>query len=34
METFASQSAVAIHNARLFRELERKSRELEMAGRA
>jgi signal transduction histidine kinase/DNA-binding response OmpR family regulator len=33
METLASQSAVAIHHARLFRELEDKSRELEVAGR-
>ncbi len=32
METFASQSAVAIHNARLFRELEEKTRQLEVAG--
>ena len=31
METFASQSAVAIHNARLFRELEEKTRQLEVA---
>jgi signal transduction histidine kinase/CheY-like chemotaxis protein len=33
METLASQSAVAIHHARLFRELEEKSAELELAGR-
>ncbi len=33
METLASQSAVAIHHARLFRELEDKSRQLEVAGR-
>ena len=33
LETFASQSAVAIHNARVFRELQRKSAELEVAGR-
>jgi signal transduction histidine kinase/CheY-like chemotaxis protein len=33
METLASQSAVAIKNARLFRELEHKSLELETAGR-
>ena len=33
METLASQSAVAIHNARLFRELEGKTRELEVASR-
>ena len=33
METLASQSAVAIHHARLFRELGEKSRELEVAGR-
>ncbi|RDH76935.1 GAF domain-containing protein [Mycolicibacterium moriokaense] len=31
LETFASQSAVAIVNARLFRELETQSRELEIA---
>ena len=33
METLASQSAVAIHHARLFRELDEKSRQLEIAGR-
>ena len=33
LETLASQSAVAIHNARVFRELERKTRELEVASR-
>lgn len=33
METLASQSAVALHHARLFRELEEKSQELEVAGR-
>ena len=33
MGTFASQSAVAINNARLFHQLERKSLELERAGR-
>jgi len=33
LETFATQSAVAIQNARLFRELERKGRELESASR-
>jgi signal transduction histidine kinase/CheY-like chemotaxis protein len=33
LETLASQSAVAIHNARMFRELERKSYELEVASR-
>jgi signal transduction histidine kinase/CheY-like chemotaxis protein len=33
LETLASQSAVAIHNARVFRELEEKTRELEIAGR-
>ena len=33
LETFASQSALAILNARLFRELERKSAELEVASR-
>jgi signal transduction histidine kinase/CheY-like chemotaxis protein len=31
LETMASQSTVAIHNARVFRELEQKSRELEIA---
>jgi signal transduction histidine kinase/CheY-like chemotaxis protein len=31
LETLASQSAVAIHNARLFRELAEKTRELEVA---
>ena len=31
METLASQSAVAIHNARVFRELEEKTRQLEVA---
>ena len=31
METFASQSALAVFNARLFSELERKSAELEVA---
>ena len=31
LQTFASQSALAIQNARLFRELEEKSRELEVA---
>ena len=31
METFASQSALAVFNARLFRELERKSAELQVA---
>lgn len=31
IETFASQSALAVHNARLYRELERKSAELEVA---
>ncbi len=31
METFASQSALAVSNARLFRELERKSAELQVA---
>ena len=31
LETLASQSVVAIHNARLFRELEHKTRELEVA---
>jgi signal transduction histidine kinase/DNA-binding response OmpR family regulator len=33
LQTFASQSAMAILNARLFRELERKSGELEAASR-
>jgi len=33
MRTFATQSALAIQNARLFREIEQKSRELEAASR-
>ncbi len=33
LTTFAAQSAIAIHNARLFRELEAKGRELETASR-
>ena len=33
LQTFATQSALAIQNARLFRELEEKSRELEVASR-
>jgi GAF domain-containing protein/DNA-binding response OmpR family regulator len=33
MQTFASQSALAIQNARLFRELEEKGRQLEEASR-
>ena len=33
LETLAGQSATAIHNAGLFRELEHKSRELEVASR-
>jgi GAF domain-containing protein/CheY-like chemotaxis protein len=33
LKTFASQSALAIQNARLFREIEDKSRQLEVAGR-
>src|SRR5262249_36926456 len=33
LQTFASQSAVAIQNARLFREIEDKSRQLEVADR-
>ena len=33
LQTFATQSALAIQNARLFRELEEKSRELELASR-
>src|SRR6516225_6727583 len=32
IKTFAAQSAVAIQNARLFREIEDKSRQLEVAG--
>jgi signal transduction histidine kinase len=31
LQTFAAQSVLAIHNARLFKEVEEKSRELEMA---
>jgi len=31
LEAFAAQSAIAIHNARLFKEIEEKSRELEIA---
>ncbi len=33
LQTFATQSAVAIQNARLFREIEDKSRQLEVASR-
>ena len=33
LETLAGQSAVAIHNARVFRQLEDKSRQLEVASR-
>jgi len=33
LQTFATQSALAIQNARLFREIEQKSRELEAASR-
>ena len=33
LETLASQSAVAIHNARVFRELQDRSRQLEIASR-
>ena len=33
LETLANQSAVAIHNARVFRQLEDKSHQLEVAGR-
>jgi signal transduction histidine kinase len=33
LRTFATQSALAIQNARLFREIEQKSRELETASR-
>jgi GAF domain-containing protein len=33
LETFAAQSVLAIQNARLFREIEEKGRQLEIAGR-
>jgi signal transduction histidine kinase/putative methionine-R-sulfoxide reductase with GAF domain len=33
LQTFATQSALAIHNARLYRELEDKGRQLEIASR-
>jgi GAF domain-containing protein len=33
LRTFATQSALAIQNARLFRQLEEKSREVEVASR-
>ena len=33
VETLANQSAIAIHNARVFRELEEKSQQLEIASR-
>ncbi len=33
LETFATQSAIAIQNARLFREIEEKGRQLEVASR-
>jgi signal transduction histidine kinase len=33
LQTFASQSVLAIHNARLFQELEEKGRELEIANK-
>src|SRR5205823_11195034 len=33
LTTFATQSALAIHNARLFREIEAKSAQLEVASR-
>ena len=33
LQTFAAQSSVAIQNARLFREIEQKSKELEIASR-
>ncbi len=33
LQTFATQSVLAIHNARLFRELEEKSHQLEVASR-
>ena len=31
LEAFAAQSAIAVHNARLFKEIEQKGRELELA---
>ncbi len=33
LQTFAAQSVVAIHNARLFREIDKKSREIEIANK-
>jgi len=33
LQTFATQSALAIHNARLFREIEEKGRQLELASK-
>jgi len=33
LQTFAAQSVLAIHNARLFREIEQKGRELEIANK-
>ncbi len=33
LQTFATQSALAIHNAQLFREIQAKGRELEAANR-
>ena len=33
LQTFANQSAVAIHNARIYRELEEKTEQLEVASR-
>ena len=33
LQTFATQSALAIQNARLFREIEDKSRQIEAANR-
>ena len=33
LQTFATQSALAIQNARLFREIEEKSKEIEAANR-
>jgi hypothetical protein len=33
LQTFAGQSVLAIQNARLFREIEEKGRQLEIAGR-
>ena len=33
LQTFATQSALAIQNARLFKEIEAKSQEIEVASR-